>query len=135
MTRTRAIWLMVPAGAVDQAIAELVPRLAVGDTVIDGGTSYCRDDVRRAGNMAAASLHPIDVGARGGVAGQERGRCLMIGGDGNVVNCLEPILTAMKGVLGAAAQPVGCDTCRAERLLGAASSRATLNKGLDSPIR
>ena len=101
MTRTRAIWLMVPAGAVDQAIAELVPRLAVGDTVIDGGNSYCRDDIRRAGNMAAASLHHIDVGTRGGVAGQERGHCLMIGGggDGDVVNRLKPILTAMKGVL------------------------------------
>ena len=95
LTRPRAIWLMVPAGAVDQALAELVPHLDTGDTVIDGGNSYYRDDIRRAKELAQAGLHYVDVGTSGGVAGQERGYCLMIGGDGDVVKRLEPIFIAL----------------------------------------
>ena len=95
LTRPRAIWLMVPAGAVDQALAELVPHLDTGDTVIDGGNSYYRDDIRRAKELAQAGLHYVDVGTSGGVAGQERGYCLMIGGDHDAVKRLEPIFIAL----------------------------------------
>ena len=95
MTRPRAIWLMVPAGAVDQALAELVPHLDAGDTVIDGGNSYYRDDIRRSRELSAAGLHHVDVGTSGGVAGQERGYCLMIGGDDDPVKRLEPIFSAL----------------------------------------
>ncbi|MEP7283977.1 MAG: phosphogluconate dehydrogenase (NAD(+)-dependent, decarboxylating) [Rubrivivax sp.] len=107
MTRPRAIWLMVPAGAVDQALAELVAHLDAGDTVIDGGNSYYRDDLRRAGELAAAGLHHVDVGTSGGVAGQERGYCLMIGGDEDVVNRLEPIFMALAPGAGAAQRTPG----------------------------
>ncbi len=95
MTKPRAIWLMVPAAAVDLALAELVPHLDAGDTVIDGGNSYYRDDIRRAKELAAAGLHHVDVGTSGGVAGQERGYCLMIGGDDVPVKGLEPIFRAL----------------------------------------
>jgi len=95
MTRPRAIWLMVPAGVVEQALGELVPHLDAGDTVIDGGNSYYRDDIRRARELAAAGLHYVDVGTSGGVAGQERGYCLMIGGDDDAVKRLEPIFMAL----------------------------------------
>jgi len=103
MIRPRTVWLMVPAGFVDQALAELVPHLDAGDTVIDGGNSYYRDDIRRAGELAAAGLHHVDVGTSGGVAGRERGYCLMIGGDDDVVKRLEPIFIALAP--GAAAAP------------------------------
>jgi len=106
MTRPRVMWLMVPAGVVDQALAELVPHLDAGDTVIDGGNSYYRDDIRRAGELAAAGLHHVDVGTSGGVAGQERGYCLMIGGDDDVVKRLEPIFTALApGAMAASRTP------------------------------
>ena len=95
MTRPRAIWLMVPAGAVDPALTELVPHLDAGDTVIDGGNSYYRDDIRRAKELTAAGLQYVDVGTSGGVAGQERGYCLMIGGDEDAVKRLEPIFRAL----------------------------------------
>jgi len=95
MTRPRAIWLMVPAGAVDQVLAELLPHLAAGDTVIDGGNSYYRDDIRRSRELDAGAVHHVDVGTSGGVAGQERGYCLMIGGDHHVVKSLEPIFMAL----------------------------------------
>ncbi|MEO8314856.1 MAG: phosphogluconate dehydrogenase (NAD(+)-dependent, decarboxylating) [Pseudomonadota bacterium] len=101
MNRPRAIWLMVPAGAVDQALAELVPHLDAGDTVIDGGNTYYRDDIRRARELAAAGLHHVDVGTSGGVAGQERGYCLMIGGDRDVIKRLEPIFIALAPGAGA----------------------------------
>jgi len=103
MIRPRTVWLMVPAGVVDLALAELVPHLDAGDTVIDGGNSYYRDDIRRAGELAAAGLHHVDVGTSGGVAGRERGYCLMIGGDDDVVKRLEPIFIALAP--GAAAAP------------------------------
>ena len=107
MTRPRAIWLMLPAGAVDQALAELVPHLDADDTMIDGGNSYYRDDIRRAGELAAAGLNHVDVGTSGGVAGQERGYCLMIGGDDDVVKRLEPIFMALAPGAGAAQRTPG----------------------------
>ncbi len=91
----RAVWLMVPAGAVDAALDDLAPRLARGDTLIDGGNSYYVDDIRRAKQMASRGLHYIDVGTSGGVWGLERGYCQMIGGEPEPVQRLEPIFAAL----------------------------------------
>jgi 6-phosphogluconate dehydrogenase len=91
LTAPRAIWLMVPAAAVDQTIADLVPLLERGDTIIDGGNSYYIDDIRRAKELAAHQIHYVDVGTSGGVWGLERGYCMMIGGDDEIVARLDPI--------------------------------------------
>ncbi len=91
----RAIWLMVPAGLVDEELRKLVPLLAPGDIVIDGGNSYYRDDIRRAKELQAVGLHYVDVGTSGGVFGQERGYCLMVGGEAAQVQHLEPIFVAL----------------------------------------
>jgi 6-phosphogluconate dehydrogenase len=95
LPRPRAVWLMVPAAAVDAALDDLVPRLAPGDTLIDGGNSYYVDDIRRAKQLASGGLHYIDVGTSGGVWGFERGYCQMIGGEPEPVKCLEPIFAAL----------------------------------------
>ncbi len=107
LTRPRAVWLMVPAGAVDAAIAQLAPYLESGDTVIDGGNSYYRDDVRRAQQLTGSGLHFVDVGTSGGVAGGERGYCLMIGGEKPIVEHLTPIFSALAPGAGTAARTPG----------------------------
>jgi 6-phosphogluconate dehydrogenase len=107
MTQPRAVWLMVPAGLVDEVLDTLVPQLQAGDIVIDGGNSYYRDDIRRAQQLAASGLHHVDVGTSGGVAGQERGYCLMIGGDAGIVEHLRPIFSALAPGLGAASRTPG----------------------------
>ena len=81
----RTIWLMVPAAGVDQALGDRVPLFDAGDIVIDGGNSYYRDDMRRGTRLQTRGIHHLDVGTSGGVAGLERGYCLMIGGEGGVV--------------------------------------------------
>jgi len=95
LAKPRAIWLMVPAGVVDLAIADLLPHLEKGDILIDGGNSYYIDDIRRAKELAAVGIHYIDVGTSGGVWGLERGYCMMIGGDPEVVNHLDPIFKSL----------------------------------------
>ena len=95
MSRPRKLWIMVPAGMVDQVLEGLIPCLEPGDIVIDGGNSYYRDDIRRAKLLAASGLHYLDVGTSGGVAGLERGYCLMIGGDPKVVAQLEPVFRSL----------------------------------------
>src|SRR6266481_554187 len=95
LTTPRAIWLMVPAGAVDSMIAELAPRLASGDILIDGGNSYYIDDIRRAKELAANGIHYVDVGTSGGVWGLERGYCVMIGGEAKAVKHLDPIFATL----------------------------------------
>ncbi|MDA3921584.1 MAG: decarboxylating 6-phosphogluconate dehydrogenase [Salinisphaera sp.] len=95
MDSPRAIWLMVPAAVVDAALDELTVHLEPGDIVIDGGNSYYRDDVRRAQQMTLCGTHYIDVGTSGGVAGETRGYCLMIGGENEIVAHLEPIFSAL----------------------------------------
>lgn len=91
----RAIWLMVPAGVVDAAIADLLPHLSSGDTIIDGGNSSYVDDIRRAKELTPAGIHYVDVGTSGGVWGLERGYCQMIGGESVAVEPLMPIFAAL----------------------------------------
>jgi 6-phosphogluconate dehydrogenase len=91
----RHIWLMVPAANVDSVLERLLPLLAPGDTIIDGGNSYYSDDLRRAALLAEQGLHYVDVGTSGGVWGLERGYCLMIGGEAEIVQRLDPIFRAL----------------------------------------
>jgi 6-phosphogluconate dehydrogenase len=95
LTPPRTVWVMVPAGAVESVLQRLVPLLQPGDIVIDGGNSYYRDDVRRAGELKSVGLHHVDVGTSGGVHGLERGYCLMIGGEQAVVAHLQPLFEAL----------------------------------------
>ncbi|MFE3651095.1 phosphogluconate dehydrogenase (NAD(+)-dependent, decarboxylating) [Streptomyces sp. NPDC057579] len=91
LDRPRALWLMLPAAIVDSILDQLEPLLEPGDIVIDGGNSYYRDDITRARRLADKSLHYVDCGTSGGVWGLERGYCLMIGGEEEVVAHLDPI--------------------------------------------
>jgi 6-phosphogluconate dehydrogenase len=91
----RAVWLMVPAAVVDQSIADLLPLLEQGDILIDGGNSYYIDDIRRAKELAPQGIHYVDVGTSGGVWGLERGYCMMIGGEPEVVRRLDPIFARL----------------------------------------
>ena len=103
----RAIWLMVPAGAVDAVLHEVLAHIEVGDIVIDGGNSYYRDDIRRAQALTAVGHHHVDVGTSGGVAGIDRGYCLMIGGQPAIVAHLRPIFEALAPGVGAAGRTPG----------------------------
>ena len=100
LAKPRAIWLMVPAAAVDQMISELDPHLNPGDILIDGGNSYYIDDIRRAKELAAKSIHYVDVGTSGGVWGLERGYCMMIGGEPDAVKHLDPIFATLAPGIG-----------------------------------
>jgi 6-phosphogluconate dehydrogenase len=91
----RTVWLMIPAAAVDGVIGALAPLLQQGDTVIDGGNSWYVDDLRRASELGPQGIHYIDVGTSGGVWGEERGYCLMIGGERSVVEALHPLFRTL----------------------------------------
>jgi 6-phosphogluconate dehydrogenase len=103
----RAVWIMVPAAVVDSVLGQLVPLLSPGDIVIDGGNSFYRDDIRRGAELRQRGLHYLDVGTSGGVAGNQRGYCLMIGGDADAAKRLEPVFAALAPGLeaGGARQP------------------------------
>jgi len=97
----RAVWVMVPAGEItEHAIAELADLLSPGDTIIDGGNTRYHDDIRRAQELSARDLHYVDCGTSGGVFGLERGFCLMVGGEDEVVDRLAPIFTSLAPGLG-----------------------------------
>lgn len=91
----RVVWLMVPAAAVDGVIAELLPCLEAGDTVVDGGNSHYHDDIRRCTALQGRGIRYLDVGTSGGVWGLERGYCLMIGGERDAIARLEPVFATL----------------------------------------
>ena len=105
----RAVWLMVPAAVVDKTIASLVPHLEAGDILIDGGNSYYVDDIRRAKELAPQKIHYVDVGTSGGVWGLERGYCMMIGGEPEVIKRLDPILATLAPGMGDVPRTPGRD--------------------------
>jgi len=100
LDKPRAVWLMVPAAAVDKTIADLLPHLEREDILIDGGNSYYVDDIRRAKELSSRGIHYVDVGTSGGIWGLERGYCMMIGGEKNVVQHLDPIFATLAPGIG-----------------------------------
>jgi 6-phosphogluconate dehydrogenase len=109
LTRPRAIWLMVPATVVDEVLTRLIPLLEEGDIVLDGGNSYYRDDIRRAAELRRQKLQYVDVGTSGGVAGLQRGYCLMIGGEKDTIRHLDPVFSSLAPGVGTAPRTPGRD--------------------------
>jgi 6-phosphogluconate dehydrogenase len=108
LAQPRAVWVMVPAGEItSRTVADLAAQLTADDVIIDGGNSYYRDDVARAKTLAQQGVHYVDVGTSGGVWGRERGYCLMIGGENEVVDRLRPIFEAISPGVDAAARTPG----------------------------
>ncbi|HLG16400.1 MAG TPA: decarboxylating 6-phosphogluconate dehydrogenase [Blastocatellia bacterium] len=96
LEKPRAAWVMVPAGApTEQTVRALAERMETGDTIIDGGNSYFKDDVRRAAELRARGINYVDVGTSGGVWGLERGYCMMLGGPEDAVRRLDPIFKTL----------------------------------------
>ncbi|MEI9937791.1 MAG: decarboxylating 6-phosphogluconate dehydrogenase [Pseudomonadota bacterium] len=107
LSKPRAIWLMVPAAHVDSTIGQLTPLLEPGDILIDGGNSHYQDDIRRGQEIAPQGLHYVDVGTSGGVWGRERGYCMMIGGETEVVERLDPIFRTLAPSIESASRTAG----------------------------
>jgi 6-phosphogluconate dehydrogenase len=107
LKKPRAVWLMVPAAAVDPTLKTLVPLLERDDIIIDGGNSYYHDDIRRNADLKPKSIHYVDVGTSGGVWGSERGYCLMIGGEETVVRRLDPIFSSLAPPIASAPRTPG----------------------------
>jgi len=110
LDKPRAIWLMVPAAAVEKSIANLMPCLEPGDILIDGGNSYYVDDIRRAKELAAMQINYVDVGTSGGIWGLERGYCMMIGGPDEAVQRLGPVFKALAPGMGDIPRTPGRET-------------------------
>src|SRR5476651_112558 len=118
LTKPRAIWVMLPAGEpTEQTIEALTPLLSEGDVIIDGGNTFWKDDIRRGAALAKKGLHYLDVGTSGGVWGLERGYCMMIGGNADVVHRLDPIFDTLAPGYGSVERTKGRDAVddRAER--------------------
>ena len=110
LERPRAVWVMLPSGKItEDAIAQLAVLLSPGDTIIDGGNTFYKDDVRRAGALKEKSITYIDVGTSGGVWGLDRGYCMMIGGDKQAVDRLDPIFSALAPGAGGISKTPGRD--------------------------
>jgi len=103
----RVVWLMVPAAVVDTTLDSLLPKLAAGDVVVDGGNSYYRDDIVRAKRLAERGIHFLDIGTSGGILGLERGYCLMIGGEADAVHRLDPIFATLAPAAGTTKETPG----------------------------
>jgi 6-phosphogluconate dehydrogenase len=112
LAKPRVVFLMVPAGVVDATLESLVPHLERGDIVVDSGNSYYRDDIDRAARLAARGLHYVDCGTSGGVFGLDRGYCLMIGGEPEIVRHLDPIFATLAPGVGDAPRTPGRDKRR-----------------------
>ena len=107
LTPPRTAWVMVPAALTGDTVDALASRMSEGDVIIDGGNSYYRDDIERADKLAALGVHHVDIGTSGGVHGLERGFCLMIGGEPQVVERLDPIFRSIAPGVDAAARTPG----------------------------
>lgn len=107
ITKPRAVWMMIPAAVVDKTVEDLVRRLEKDDILIDGGNSYYRDDIRRAKELKPRGIHYVDVGTSGGVWGLERGYCMMIGGEAEVVRHLDPIFATLAPPVDSASRTPG----------------------------
>jgi 6-phosphogluconate dehydrogenase len=107
LTPPRTAWVMVPAALTGDTVDALASRMSEGDVIIDGGNSYYRDDIERAEKLAALGLHHVDIGTSGGVHGLERGFCLMIGGEPQVVERLDPIFRSIAPGVDSAARTPG----------------------------
>jgi len=108
LSKPCAIWIMVPAAAVDQVIDKLVQRLQPDDIIIDGGNSYYKDDIIRAKRLQPNGIHYMDVGTSGGVFGLERGYCMMIGGEEQTVKHLDPVFATLTPGIGDIERTPGC---------------------------
>jgi 6-phosphogluconate dehydrogenase len=110
LDKPRAVWVMLPAGGpTEETITALAGLLEADDVVIDGGNTFYKDDIRRAKALREKQLHYVDVGTSGGVWGLERGFCMMIGGDKDAVQRIDPILAALAPGVGDIARTLGRD--------------------------
>ena len=107
LTPPRAVWIMVPAGLVDEEVTALASLLTREDTIVDGGNSFYQNDIRRANRLGPLGIHYVDVGTSGGIWGIEQGYCLMIGGEPAAVRRLDPIFAALAPGLSAAPRTPG----------------------------
>jgi 6-phosphogluconate dehydrogenase len=116
LSAPRALWIMLPSGApTEETVAALSKPLESGDAIIDGGNSYYVDDIRRAKELASKGIHYVDVGTSGGIWGLERGYCMMIGGERDVIQQLDPIFATLAPGIGSIPRTPGPEKVRAVR--------------------